>query len=66
MANHLQQEFNRGYDFILNTYGAAENIITLPLNYQPLLIKGIIIDIDFNITKNYKFAAEETSFQYIC
>ena len=57
----LQQEFNRGYDFLLNTYGAAENIIP-SLNYQPLLIKGIIIDIDFNITKNYKFAAEEPPF----
>ena len=57
----LQQEFNRGYDFLLNTYGAAENIIP-SLNYQTLLVKGIVIDIDFNITKNYKRAAQEPPF----
>ena len=57
----LQQEFNRVYDFLLNTYGAAENIIP-SLNYQTLLVKGIVIDIDFNITKNYKRAAQEPPF----
>ena len=57
----LQQEFNKGYDFILNTYGAAENIIPSK-NYQPLLQHGIVIDIDFNRGKNYKLASVEPPF----
>ena len=57
----LQQEFNRGYDFILNTYGSAENIIP-DKNYQTLLVKGIVIDIDFDVTKNYKLAANQPPF----
>ena len=57
----LQQEFNRGYDFILNTYGAAENIMP-GKNAQIILIKGIVIDIDFDVDKNYKLAAEQPAF----
>ena len=57
----LQQEFNRGYDFILNTYGSAQN--TMPdKNTIFLLGHGIVIDIDFNITKNYKMAAGQPPF----
>ena len=57
----LQQEFNRGYDFILNTYGAAENIMP-DKNTQIILVKGIVIDIDFQINKNYKLAAAQPPF----
>ena len=57
----LQQLYNRGYDFILNTYGSAENIIPSN-NSQTLLIKGIVIDIDFDTTKNYKLAADQPPF----
>ena len=57
----LQQEFNKGYDFILNTYGAAEDIIPSK-NYQPLLQHGIVIDIDFNRGKNYRLASVEPPF----
>ena len=57
----LQQEFNRGYDFILNTYGAAENIMP-GKNAQIILIKGIVIDIDFEVDKNYKLAADQPTF----
>jgi hypothetical protein len=57
----LQQEFNRGYDFILNTYGAAQG--TMPSkNSQIILVKGIVIDIDFNIDKNYKLSNEQAPF----
>ena len=57
----LQQLYNRGYDFILNTYGSAENIIPSN-NFQTLLLKGIVIDIDFDTTKNYKLAADQPPF----
>ena len=57
----LQQEFNRGYDFILNTYGAAENIMP-GKNAQIILIKGIVIDIDFQVDKNYKLAESQPPF----
>ena len=57
----LQQEFNRGYDFILNTYGAAENIMP-DKNTQMVLVKGIVIDIDFQIDKNYKLAEFQPPF----
>ena len=57
----LQQEFNRGYDFILNTYGVAQG--TMPSkNSQIILVKGIVIDIDFDIDKNYKLANEQPPF----
>ena len=57
----LQQEFNRGFDFILNTYGSAENIMP-GKNTQILMVKGIVIDIDFNVNKNYKLAAAQPPF----
>ena len=57
----LQQEFNRGYDFILNTYGSAENIDPSK-NYQPLLQHGIVIDIDFERGKNYRLSSVEPPF----
>ena len=57
-GENLQQEYNRGYDFILNTYGAAENIMP-DKNAQPILVKGIVIDIDFQVDKNYKLAADQ-------
>ena len=57
----LQQEFNRGYDYILNTYGSAENIMP-GKNTWLLLSKGIVIDIDFNIAKNYKNAEGQPPF----
>ena len=57
----LQQEFNRGYDFILNTYGSAENIMP-GKNTWLLLSKGIVIDVDFDIAKNYKNAAGQPPF----
>ena len=60
-GENLQQEFNRGYDFILNTYGAAENIMP-GKNTQIFLIKGIVIDIDFQVDKNYKLAADQPPF----
>jgi len=60
-GENLQQEFNRGYDFILNTYGSAENIIP-GKNTQTLLVKGIVIDIDFNVNKNYRLAAAQPPF----
>ena len=57
----LQQEFNRGYDFILNTYGVAQG--TMPSkNSQIILVKGIVIDIDFDIDKNYKLSNEQAPF----
>ena len=57
----LQQEFNRGYDFILNTYGVAQG--TMPSkNSQFILVKGIVIDIDFDIDKNYKLSNEQAPF----
>jgi len=60
-GENLQQEFNRGYDFILNTYGAAENIMPNK-NAQIILIKGIVIDIDFDVDKNYKLSADQSTF----
>ena len=57
----LQQEFNRGYDFILNTYGSAENIIP-DKNTWLLLSRGIVIDVDFDIVKNYKNAEGQPPF----
>ena len=57
----LQQEFNRGYDFILNTYGSAENIMP-GKNTWLLLSKGIVIDVDFDIAKNYKNAEGQPPF----
>ena len=57
----LQQEFNRGYDFILNTYGSAENIIP-GKNDQQLIQRGIVIEIDFDIGKNYRLASAEPPF----
>ena len=60
-GENLQQEFNRGYDFILNTYGSAENIMP-GKNAQTLLVKGIVIDIDFNVNKNYRLAAAQPPF----
>ena len=57
----LQQEFNRGYDFILNTYGSAENIMP-GKNTWILLSRGIVIDIDFDIVKNYKNAEGQPPF----
>ena len=60
-GENLQQEYNRGYDFILNTYGAAENIMP-GKNTQIILIKGIVIDIDFQVDKNYKLAADQPPF----
>ena len=57
----LQQEFNRGYDYIINTFGAAENTIDSK-NIVSLMVRGIVIDIDFNITKNYRLAAAEPPF----
>ena len=57
----LQQEFNRGYDFILNTYGSAENIMPSK-NDQQLIQRGIVIDIDFDIGKNYRLAAAQPPF----
>ena len=57
----LQQEFNRGYDFILNTYGSAENIIPSK-NIVPILSRGIVIEVDFNNEKNYKLAAAVAPF----
>ena len=57
----LQQEFNRGYDFILNTYGVAQG--TMPSkNNQIILVKGIVIDVDFDIDKNYKLSNEQAPF----
>ena len=60
-GENLQQEYNRGYDFILNTYGAAENIIP-GKNTQIILVKGIVIDVDFQVDKNYKLAADQPTF----
>ena len=60
-GENLQQVYNRGLDFILNTYGAAENIIPSK-NVVPLLSRGIVIEVDFNNTKNYKLAAAEAPF----
>ena len=57
----LLQEFNRGYDFILNTYGSAENIMP-GKNDQQLIQRGIVIEIDFDIGKNYRLAAAEPPF----
>ena len=57
----LQQEFNRSYDFILNTYGSAENIIP-GKNDQQLIQRGIVIEIDFDIGKNYRLAAAAPPF----
>lgn len=57
----LQQEFNRGYDFILNTYGSAENIMP-DKNTWLLLSRGIVIDVDFDIVKNYKNAEGQPPF----
>ena len=57
----LQQEFNRGYDFILNTYGSAENIMP-GKNDQQLIQRGIVIEIDFDIGKNYRLASAEPPF----
>ena len=55
-GENLQQVYNRGFDFILNTYGSAENIIPSK-NVVPILSRGIVIEVDFNNQKNYKFAA---------
>ena len=60
-GENLQQEFSRGYDFILNTYGSAENIMP-DKNAQTLLVKGIVIDIDFTVNKNYRLAAAQPPF----
>jgi len=60
-GENLQQEFNRGMDFILNTYGAAENIRP-DKNTQIILVKGIVIDIDFKVDKNYKIAEAQPPF----
>ena len=60
-GENLQQVYNRGLDFILNTYGSAENIIPSK-NVVPLLSRGIVIEVDFNTTKNYKFAVGEPPF----
>ena len=60
-GENLQQEFNRGYDFILNTYGAAENIMP-DKNTQMVLVKGIVIDVDFQVDKNYKLAESQPPF----
>ena len=60
-GENLQQEFSRGMDFILNTYGAAENIRPSK-NTQIILVKGIVIDIDFDVDKNYKLAANQPPF----
>ena len=60
-GENLQQEFNRGYDYLINTYSAAEN--TLPgKDTTPILSKGIVIDIDFDTQKNYKLAAAQPPF----
>ena len=55
-GENLQQVYNRGLDFILNTYGSAENIIPSK-NVVPILSRGIVIEVDFNNRKNYKLAA---------
>ena len=55
-GENLQQVYNRGFDFILNTYGSAENIIPSK-NVVPILSRGIVIEVDFNNQKNYKLAA---------
>ena len=55
-GENLQQIYNRGFDFILNTYGSAENIIPSK-NVVPILSRGIVIEVDFNNQKNYKLAA---------
>ena len=55
-GENLQQLYNPGLDFILNTYGAAENIIPSK-NVVPILSRGIVIEVDFNNIKNYKLAA---------
>ena len=60
-GENLQQVYNRGYDFILNTYGSAENIIPSK-NVVPILTRGIVIEVDFNNKKNYKVAAAEAPF----
>ena len=57
----LQQEFNRGYDYIINTFGVAENTIPSK-NIAPLMVRGIVIDIDFNVNKNYRLAAAQPPF----
>tara|TARA_Y100000310_G_scaffold222421_1_gene224134 strand:- start:2471 stop:4111 length:1641 start_codon:yes stop_codon:yes gene_type:complete len=60
-GENLQQEFNRGYDYIINTYGAATN--TVPgIDNNPILSKGIVVDIDFDTQKNYKLAAAQPPF----
>ena len=60
-GENLQQEFNRGFDYIVNTYSAAEN--TLPgKDSAPMLSKGVVIDIDFDTQKNYKLAAGQPPF----
>ena len=51
-GENLQQVYNRGFDFILNTYGSAENIIPSK-NVVPILSRGIVIEVDFNNRKNY-------------
>ena len=55
-GENLQQVYNPGLDFILNTYGSAENIIPSK-NVVPILSRGIVIEVDFNNRKNYKLAA---------
>ena len=60
-GENLHQEFNRGYDYIINTYGSAMN--TLPgKDSTPILSKGIVIDIEFDTQKNYKLAAGQPPF----
>ena len=46
-GENLQQLYNPGLDFILNTYGSAENIIPSK-NVVPILSRGIVIEVDFN------------------
>ena len=41
-GENLQQEYNRGYDFILNTYGSAVNTVPGKDN-NPILSKGIVL-----------------------
>ena len=60
-GENLQQVYNRGFDFILNTYGSAENIIPSK-NVVPILSRGIVIEVDFNNRKNYKLAAAVAPF----
>ena len=60
-GENLQQEYNRGYDFILNTYGSAVNTVRGKDN-NPILSKGIVVDIEFDTQKNYKLAATQPPF----